>query len=107
MKKGAIKVSVLYPNETGKTFDMDYYCNKHVPMVAGLLGDAVIGATVESGLGGGAPNEAATYIAMGNLYFETIEAFETSFGPNTEQIMGDLPNYTTIEPVIQISEVMI
>ena len=45
MKKGTIKVSVLYPDGEGKTFDMDYYCNKHVPMVAGLLGDAVIGAT--------------------------------------------------------------
>jgi len=41
-----IKVSVLYPNGPGKTFDMDYYSNNHVPMVAGLLGDAVKGATI-------------------------------------------------------------
>jgi len=46
MKKGMIKVSVLYPNGDGKSFDMDYYCSKHVPMVAGLLDDAVKGATV-------------------------------------------------------------
>ena len=56
MKKGMIKVSVLYPNGEGKSFDMDYYCNTHVPMVGGLLGDAVKGATVEKGLGGGAPD---------------------------------------------------
>ncbi|GAA3579288.1 EthD family reductase [Snuella lapsa] len=107
MKRGTIKVSVLYPNGQGKTFDMDYYCNKHVPMVAGLLGDAVIGATVEKGLGGGAPNQEATYVAMGNIYFETVESFENSFGPNADKIMGDIPNYTNIEPVIQISEVLI
>jgi uncharacterized protein (TIGR02118 family) len=107
MKKGAIKVSVLYPNENGKTFDMDYYCNKHVPMVAGLLGDAVIGASVEKGLAGGDPKQDAPYMAMGNLYFATMESFENSFGPNAEKIMGDVPNYTDINPVMQISEVMI
>ena len=106
MKKGSIKVSVLYPDGEGKTFDMDYYCNKHVPMVAGLLGDAVLGATVEKGLAGGAPDSNATYQAMGNLYFESLEMFQNSFGPNVDKIMADAPNYTNIEPVIQVSEVM-
>ena len=107
MKSGMIKVSVLYPNQEGKTFDMDYYCNKHVPMVAELLGDAVKGATVEEGLGGGAPGDPATYIAMGNLYFDNMESFQNSFGRNAPQIMGDLPNYTNIEPKIQVRKVMI
>ena len=102
-----IKVSVLYPNGDGKTFDMDYYCNKHVPMVAGLLGDAVKGATVEKGLAGGSPDSPAAYSAMGNLYFSTIDDFENSFGPNADTIMADLPNFTNTEPTIQISEVMI
>ena len=106
MKKGSIKVSVLYPDGEGKTFDMDYYCNQHVPMVAGLLGDAVLGATVEKGLAGGAPDSTATYQAMGNLYFESVEIFQNSFGPNVDKIMADAPNYTNIEPVIQVSEVM-
>lgn len=107
MKKGSIKVSVLYPSGEGKTFDMDYYCNKHVPMVAGLLGNSVIGASVENGLGGGAPGAPPAFMAMGNLYFETMESFQNSFGPNAEKIMGDVPNYTNIEPMLQISEVMI
>ena len=107
MKKGMTKVSVLYPNGEGKTFNMDYYCQKHVPMVAGLLGDAVKAATVEKGLAGGAPNTKATYAAMGILYFSSVEEFEKSFGPNSDKIMGDLPNFTNIEPTIQVSEVMI
>jgi uncharacterized protein (TIGR02118 family) len=107
MNKGMIKVSVLYPNGEGKSFDMDYYCNTHVPMVAALLGDAVKGATVEKGLGGGAPDSPATYAAMGNLYFNSMEEFGSSFGPNADKIMADLPNFTNIEPAIQISEVMI
>lgn len=107
MKPGMIKVSVLYPKQEGKTFDMDYYCNKHIPMVAELLGNAVKGASVEEGLGGGAPGDPATYIAMGNLYFDSMDSFQNSFGPNAAQIMGDLPNYTNIEPIIQISKVLI
>lgn len=107
MKKGTIKVSVLYPNEEGKSFDMDYYCTKHVAMVGELLGDAIIGATIEQGLGGAEPGSPASYIAMGNLYFESMESFQNSFGPNAEKIIADLPNYTNIQPVIQISEVMI
>jgi uncharacterized protein (TIGR02118 family) len=107
MKKGMIKVSVIYPNGDDKKFDMDYYCNKHVPMVATLLGSSVKGATVEKGLGGGAPDSQAPYAAMGNLYFETMQEFQNSFGPNADKIMGDAPNYTNIEPVLQVSEVMI
>lgn len=107
MKKGMIKVSVLYPNGEGKNFDMDYYCNQHVQLVEELLGDSVKAATVEKGLGGAIPGSPATYAAMGNLYFASMDSFQNSFGPNAEKIMGDLPNFTNIEPVVQISEVMI
>ncbi|WP_242086453.1 EthD family reductase [Aestuariivivens sediminis] len=107
MKKGTIKVSVLYPGKAGSTFDMDYYCHQHVPMVGGLLGDALLGATIEKGLSGGAPDSAAPYVAMGNIYFESIESFQNSFGAHADKIMGDLPNFTNIEPVVQISEVLV
>ena len=107
MKKGMIKVSVLYPNGEGKSFDMDYYCNKHVPMVAKLLGDSVKSASVEKGLAGAAPGSTAAFAAMGNLYFNSMEEFGNSFGPNADRIMADLPNFTNIEPTVQISEVMI
>jgi uncharacterized protein (TIGR02118 family) len=107
MKKGMIKVSVFYPNSDNTTFNMDYYLNKHIPMVAGLLGDAVKSATVEKGLVGGTPEAPAAYSAIGNLYFDSTEAFEKSFGANADVIMADIPNYTNSEPVLQISEVLI
>jgi uncharacterized protein (TIGR02118 family) len=106
MKKGMVKLSAMYPNGEGKTFDMEYYCNKHIPMVAGLLGDALKSVTVESGLGSAAPGSTAPYAAMGNLYFESMESFQNTFGPNAEAIMADGPNYTNAEPTVQISEVI-
>lgn len=107
MKKGMIKVSVLYPNAEGKKFNMDYYCTKHAELVIGLLGDALKGASIESGLGGGTPGSPAPFVAMANMYFNSMENFQHSFESNADKIMGDLPNFTDIEPIVQISEVMI
>ena len=98
-------VSVLYPNEEGKKFDMDYYCNKHVPMVRQLLGSSCTNAAVQEGIAGGTPGSKATYIAMGHLYFDKVEDFVSSFTPHANTIMGDIPNYTDTTPIIQISEV--
>ena len=100
-----IKVSVFYPNQDGKSFNMDYYVGTHIPMVKRLLGDACKGIAVEQGLAGGAPGAPATYAALGHLYFETVEAFQASFGANAGEILADVPNYTQVEPVVQISEV--
>ena len=107
MKKGSIKVSVLYPKANGKHFDMQYYSNDHVGMVAKLLGNSVIGAAVEKGVSGPEPGSSPEFEAVGNLYFESLESFQNSFGPNADKIMGDLPNFTNIEPIVQISEVVI
>jgi uncharacterized protein (TIGR02118 family) len=102
-----ITVSVLYPNESGKKFDMDYYCNEHIPMVQQKLGSACKRVAVEHGVAGATPGAPAAFIAMCRLYFDSAEAFQTAFGPNAEAIMGDIPNYTDIQPTIQISEVKI
>lgn len=107
MKKGMIKVSVLYPNGKDTQFDMDYYCNKHLPLVLGLLASKVKSGAVEKGLAGGAPGAPAAYVAMGHLYFDSVEDFENAHSPNAEKIMADIPNFTNSSPVIQISEVMI
>jgi hypothetical protein len=34
-------------------------------------------------------------------------SFNTGFGPHATEIMGDIPNYTDLTPVMQISEVMV
>jgi len=104
MKKGTIKISVLYPSGEGKHFDMNYYSSNHVSLLKDLLGNAIKGASIEKGLGGGAPGDEAPFEAMGNLYFESMESFQGSFGPNAAKIMADVPNFTNIEPVVQISE---
>jgi uncharacterized protein (TIGR02118 family) len=100
-----IKVSVLYPAGESAKFDMDYYCKSHMPMVQEKLGAACKKTAVELGLGGGAPGAPPTYAAMGHLFFDSVAEFQTAFAPHAAAIMADIPNYTNIQPVIQVSEV--
>src|SRR5262249_19726476 len=102
-----IKVSVMYPNTPGARFDHDYYRDKHMPLVKAKLGDACKSYTVDKGLAGGAPGAPATYVGMCHIFSDSVEAFSAAMGKNAKEIMGDIPNYTDIAPVIQISEVVV
>jgi uncharacterized protein (TIGR02118 family) len=104
-RNALIKVSILYPNSDEYTFDMAYYCDKHMPMVKELCGDSCRGIAVEQGLGGAEPGSPAVYSAMGHLLFDSVEAFQAAFGPHAATIMGDIPNYTNSTPTVQISEI--
>lgn len=100
-----IKVSVFYLNGEGKTFDMDYYCNKHIPLVKVNTGDALKKVDVEQGLAGLAPGSKPDYIAAAHLYFDTMASFQSAFVPHIPVFNADIPRFTNITPVGQISEV--
>jgi len=100
-----ISVTVLYPNQEGIKFDMGYYLGKHIPMVKKLLGSALKGVTVEQGLGGGAPGSSAAYATICHLFFDSLEAFQTTFGPHAASVQADVRNYSSVTPIIQMSEV--
>jgi uncharacterized protein (TIGR02118 family) len=100
-----IKVSVFYPNQDGGRFDIAYYCEKHMTMVQRLCGPALKGLAVEHGMSRMAPGSAAPFMAMGHLYFDSAEAFHGAFGPHLDEILSDVPKYTSVQPSIQVSEV--
>ena len=102
-----IKITVLYPNRQGAKFDMEYYCGRHIPLVREKLGTACKGISVEQGMAGMPPGAPAPFIALAHVYFDTVESFQAAFAPHAAEIMADLPNYTDIEPTIQISDVKI
>lgn len=102
-----IKVSVMYPNKPGARFDHAYYKDKHMPLVKARMGDSCNYYTVDKGLAGGTPGEAAPYIGMSHIFCDSVEAFQAGFGPHADEILGDIPNYTDQAPTIQISEVVV
>lgn len=105
IKPGMIKFSIFYPNGDGKTFDMDYYANKHMPMAAELFDDALVAMSIDKGLANGAPDIPVAYLAVGSFYFESMASFKSSMGAHSETLKADVPNYTNIRPITQISEV--
>lgn len=102
-----IKVSVMYPYKAGARFDHGYYASKHLPMVAGKMGEACLYYTVDKGLSGGIPGSDPTFVGMCHIFCDSVDSFTASFGPHAQQILGDIPNYTDLEPVMQISEVVV
>ena len=103
-----IKVSVLYPNEEGKKFDLDYYLNKHLPLVQGLLGSMGLQkGEVEKGISSADPSQPAPFVVIGHLFFETTEQVHAAFSTHGREIMGDIKNFTEIQPTFQIAEVLL
>ena len=102
-----IKVSVMYANMPGARFDHAYYRDKHMPLVKARLGKACLYYTVDKGLAGGAPGAPAIYVAMCHFFCDSVESFQAAFGPHAQEIMADIPRYTDLTPIIQISEVVV
>ena len=102
-----IRVTVLYPNETGKKFDHEYYKNKHMKLVAERLkGFGLIRYEVDKGVAGGAPGAPVPFVGACHFYFPSVGDFQKGIAAHGKEIMGDIPNYTNIQPTIQISEIV-
>ncbi len=101
-----IVVTVMCPENEGATFDMDYYLSTHMKLVGDKWGGMGLkGARILKGIAGGEPGSAAPYRVMAVVDFESLEAFQDAVGTHGEEIFGDVPNFTNITPVVQISDI--
>lgn len=98
-----IRVSVSYPRGENDRFDFEYYLKNHMPLVKERLSPltAEVDAGIPNPFGQPSPN-----IAIGYMTFDSMEQFVTSFSAAAPELMADIPNYTDIEPVVQISNVI-
>ena len=78
---------------------------QHMPMVQQKCGDALKSMTIDQGISGGMSGKPAANVAVGTLTFDSLESFQSAMGPHMGEIMGDIPNYTDITPVLEISEI--
>jgi uncharacterized protein (TIGR02118 family) len=93
-----IRLSVLYPSTEGAKFDHDYYRDTHVPLCVKTWG--LEGAEIDKGLDG-------PYVAAVHFKFASPEALQGAMAAEgTGAIMADVANYTTIQPVLQTSEIV-
>lgn len=105
LAEGMCKITILYPNGEGTTFDMDYYEKRHMPMVAGFLGDNLKFYEIDKGIAGRTPDSQAPFVAVGYFYVEDVAAYHAAIAQNRDAIVNDFKNYTDAQPVVQISEI--
>ena len=102
-----MKISILYPQTPGSTFDMEYYLSRHMPMSLGLLRShpGFIALSVERGVAAPQSGLPPAYVAMCHYTFTSADDFVAAFMPHAAVLQADIPNYTTIPPVVQFSAV--
>jgi uncharacterized protein (TIGR02118 family) len=98
----AQRVTVIYPTKEGWTFDFEYYMSKHIPMVSKMVGK---GIEVRRGLSD-ATGATAPYVCVATILTDNITEFQAVLAKHGAEILGDVPNYTNIEPVVQFDEIV-
>ena len=101
------KVTVLYPKDPTDNFDLDYYLNTHTPLVNQLLGpEGLVKVEIEEGVAGGAPGTDPGYLIICGLFFPDLETLENAMGKHAMDLIGDIPNFTSVVPEMQISHIL-
>jgi uncharacterized protein (TIGR02118 family) len=93
-----VKLSVLYPATEGASFDHEYYRVQHVPLCLSTWG--LDSAQIERGIDG-------PYVAAVHFTFDSMDDMNAAFAnEGTATVLADVANYTTIAPVMQISDIV-
>jgi uncharacterized protein (TIGR02118 family) len=104
MISGMVIVSVLYPRHSESHFDHDYYLETHIPLLKsrwsslGLANVQMLRA--DSTLDGTQP----AWEVITLLSFASKEALQASLAAHGSEILADIPNFTNVQPVLQINQ---
>lgn len=100
-----ISLTVLYPKTADSHFNMDYYLSHHTPLVKERLTPiGLISIDLRAGIAGGAPDSPPTYSMVANLNFGTVEELQNALATHGAELIGDIPNFTNVQPVMQIGQ---
>jgi uncharacterized protein (TIGR02118 family) len=97
-------VTAVYPNDPGSRFDVDYYLTSHSARADALLaphGLRAIRTTIGIAALDGAP---PPYWAVSEMHFTSRAEFDAAIAASGDALFADIPNYTDVTPILQISE---
>jgi uncharacterized protein (TIGR02118 family) len=101
------KISVMYPAQKDSNFDVDYYCTKHLGLVEKYMKPfGLIKFEIVKGISGGG-DSSPPFAYIGNMYFETLDGYEKAIAASKGVLRSDIPKFTNVTPIRQISEVLI
>lgn len=99
-----IRVTVSYPAGEGKTFDHDYYQDKHRNLIQSqMTAHGLVRVELDQCLSDAAGNAPHT-VAAAHMFFASIDDFKKAMGATGKAVTADIANYTNIAPDILISE---
>ncbi|MEP4196560.1 MAG: EthD family reductase [Aliishimia sp.] len=100
----ALSLQVIYPISDDTHFDMDYYLGTHMGLVDTHMGAHIGSTLVTKGLAGG-PDAPPGIYAIASMMFTDQAAMDAALGASAP-VMGDIPNFTDVQPQILIGEVV-
>lgn len=86
---------------------MNYYLNKHIPLVKKLFADACLRIEVEEAIIAANTKDTQPFYASAHFTFLSLVQFNEIFDSHGPEILQDIESYTNVEPVIQIGSVCI
>jgi uncharacterized protein (TIGR02118 family) len=99
-----ILVSVMYPGGPNATFDEAYYLGTHIPLVKERwtsMGLEEVRLVKGRNTPDGSP---PLYPVMALLTFRSLQDFQSASGAHGAEIFADIPKFTNVQPILQISE---
>ena len=100
-----IELSVMYPQQEGKRFNLDYYLKDHAALIQAKWGGLVKEASFVRGLSGGSADAPPTYQVVAHIRFRSMDDFKQALATGGE-LFADIPNFTDIKPTVQVGEVV-
>jgi uncharacterized protein (TIGR02118 family) len=102
------RVVIMYPKTNDSHFDMNYYLSHHIPLVREIFNKTSLGKIeIDQGIANAFPDQPVPYASITLFHFEKIEDFQNGMMTRGNEIVGDMPNYTNVQPTIQIDQVVI
>jgi uncharacterized protein (TIGR02118 family) len=100
------RLTVLYPAKDGEAFNYDYYFGPHHKLVVSRFKpEGMVSCEFDKGVSDPAGDK-APYFAIAYLKFNSLEDLQKALAKHGAEILGDIPNYTKIEPIMQVNEVL-
>jgi uncharacterized protein (TIGR02118 family) len=97
-----VTMTVVYPFSAEHRFDEAYFASTHVPLLRDVWADAVTGVTVHHALAALSGDPAFATIVQ--VDFASMEAFQAAMAhPRSAEVHGDVPNYSGVTPLVQLS----
>ncbi|OLN86556.1 hypothetical protein CCHL11_08522 [Colletotrichum chlorophyti] len=102
-----ITITVVFPNEADAKYDIDYYVNKHMPLIQERWGQYGVKSWSVTKFQNGADGSAPLYAFGSTVSWDNLDQIKSAFaGPEAAEIMGDVSNFSNKQPIFLTGEVL-